>query len=462
MAARIGAGTGVIVSLVVFVMTTIFLLILTIVFYAGKTKIEQESAEREATLERFVTMEQRNSDGIKAYEARANPGRNESVVQLISAEKQDVVQWLAADPDADLGSIQGDFQRRFNVNPEAGGVRNRLTELERSVQETQGDLDGANRQLQARQDQIDELNAQLATAADNNQREIESLEQEFQGYRDNAEVYRERMTELESDYQTTVDTLEDQYVDTIEQLENEKDGLSEQKANLEDRVSELQQALSRNRLRGKSPEELVDGRVIETGANNQVFINLGRAQHVVLGMTFEVYGSAASIGISAVTGEMTRGKASIEVVRVGPTSSTCRTTRTVPGRPVVSEDVISNAVYDPDYKFKFMVHGLFDMDGDGRPSEAEAEFVRSRVIAWGGEVVTGDSLPGDLDFLVLGVEPQLPPDLRIGATDQQTEDWLRRRDAFERYSDLKQQAMAAQIPWLNHNRFLILTGHTNR
>ena len=46
MAIRSGAGTGVIVSLVVFVLTTVFLLVLSIVFYTGK--VEQTDATDKA------------------------------------------------------------------------------------------------------------------------------------------------------------------------------------------------------------------------------------------------------------------------------------------------------------------------------------------------------------------------------------------------------------------------------
>ena len=38
MATRVSSGTGVVVSLVVFVLCTVFLLVLTIVFYSGQTK----------------------------------------------------------------------------------------------------------------------------------------------------------------------------------------------------------------------------------------------------------------------------------------------------------------------------------------------------------------------------------------------------------------------------------------
>jgi hypothetical protein len=129
---------------------------------------------------------------------------------------------------------------------------------------------------------------------------------------------------------------------------------------------------------------------------------------------------------------------------------------------VVRTDVIANAVYDPNYVFKFMVHGKFDVDGDGKPSEAEAEYLRSLIVNWGGAVVQGETLPGDLDFLVLGMEPPLPPDLRPNATEFQIDDWVRKRRAYERYHELFHQASEAQIPVLNANRFFILIGYTER
>ena len=157
-----------------------------------------------------------------------------------------------------------------------------------------------------------------------------------------------------------------------------------------------------------------------------------------------------------------RGKASLQVIKVAEGTSTCKITRSVRGRPVVRDDVIANAVYDPDYVFKFLIHGKFDVDNDGRPSESEAEYLRSLVIKWGGTVVDGDQLSGDLDFLVLGLEPPMPLPPPSEATPSQLEDWLRRRRAHEMYNELFRQAREAQIPVLNANRFFILIGYTNR
>jgi hypothetical protein len=161
-------------------------------------------------------------------------------------------------------------------------------------------------------------------------------------------------------------------------------------------------------------------------------------------------------------GTMPRGKASLEVIKVGDTTSTCKITRAIPGRPVLRNDVIANAVYDPTYKFKFLIHGKFDVDGDGRASEAEARYLESLVLEWGGTIVSGDQIPGDLDFLVLGLKPTEPPPLRVNAAEVEMEIYITRRQEVETYERLFRQASEAQIPVLNANRFFILIGHTQR
>ena len=77
-------------------------------------------------------------------------------------------------------------------------------------------------------------------------------------------------------------------------------------------------------------------------------------------------------------------------------------------------------------------------------------------------VVTGEELPGNLDFLVLGDEPPMPGILSPQANEDQIARWVEKRRAHETYGRLFRQATEAQIPVLNANRFFILTGSTNR
>jgi len=68
-------------------------------------------------------------------------------------------------------------------------------------------------------------------------------------------------------------------------------------------------------------------------------------------------------------------------------------------------------------------------------------------------------LPGDLDFLVLGITPEEPAGRPPhGATPAMLDDYARRKRAFLNYERLLEQARSTQIPVLTANRLYILTG----
>ena len=75
-------------------------------------------------------------------------------------------------------------------------------------------------------------------------------------------------------------------------------------------------------------------------------------------------------------------------------------------------------------------------------------------------MVEGDQLTGDLDFLVLGDVPEyvFTELISKNATEQEINAMVKKREAYERYEELFQQAINAQIPVLNWNRFRLLTG----
>ncbi len=461
MAARTESGTGVVVSLVVFVLSTISLLVLTIVFYAGKSDAIETQAEAENTLAKYVTREQRNRDEIKDLEGRANPAAGQSVTQLLQNQQRDTMKYLTGNASDSLDTAKSSIGS-FGAG-EGTIVRNVLQDLSRDQRTKQQEIDGLQTKLNDRQNEIDDLQASMRQLEEDRRAEVEGINTEVNGYRQEALVNRDRLDEAEREYNSAIDRLDDRYQGEIADLQNQGDRLNEENIRLKDRVGDLRAIIARSRPSGGNPALLVDGHIIDqAGSADAVFIDRGKKQHIVLGMTFEVYDSATSIQVDPVTGRMSRGKASLQVTNVAASTSTCKIVRAVPGRPVIRDDVIANAVYDPNYVFKFLIHGLFDVDGDGKPSAAEAEHLRRRVIKWGGAVVTGDELPGDLDFLVLGAQPPIPGPLANQATDRQTEIWVDKRNAYEKYNELMKQAMDAQIPVLNSNRFFILIGHTIR
>lgn len=460
MALRSGAGTGVLVSLVVFIFTTVFLLVMTIVFYGGLNNEKKAHDEAEDALEVYITSAERNSDRFQQIEAAAKIQGRVSVARYLTTQMEDVMSYVDGNPTTSLEALRANFSSTVGDD---GVIKTTFNDMQRTLQKREDELDNANQHQLDIEARLAEKDALMVTMRKQQEEQISEIMKGIKLLESASEDYRSRVDRLAQKLESSREELRDNYEGQIDDLESEIEQISQDFVVVISRLNELQSRLDTDRIKPEDPATLVDGRIIDTlRGSDQVFINRGRRDHIVRGMTFEVYDDHASIRMNPRTGQFPRGKASLQVIDVGDSSSTCKITRSVPGRPVVRDNVIVNAIYDPEYRFKFLVHGKFDIDLDGRPTEAEAEFLRSLVIEWGGEVIIGDALPGNLDFLILGEQPpksiEPPPD----APDHIFDDWLRMNTAHEKYNELKRQAMDAQIPLLNSNRFLILIGHTQR
>jgi hypothetical protein len=101
------------------------------------------------------------------------------------------------------------------------------------------------------------------------------------------------------------------------------------------------------------------------------------------------------------------------------------------------------------------------LDQDGI-ADSDEEYIRSLINDWGGLSVQATNVPGDLDFLVLGVEPPRPMDLGPNPNQDQMDLYVRQSELVSQYQNLMDQAKQAQIPILNANRLFILTGKSGR
>lgn len=180
-------------------------------------------------------------------------------------------------------------------------------------------------------------------------------------------------------------------------------------------------------------------------------------------MVFDVYDDASNIQYDPDSGSVVPGKARIEVLKVSDTSSTARLipdprrARSGTRAPVVKDDVIANPLYSPQYKYKFLVHGNFDVNGDGKATKGEADYVRRQIGSWGGEIVEGDTLRGDLDFVVMGVQPIRPADLAPDADNAAYTAYFEARKDYDAYQRLYQAARESRVPVVNWNGMQVLT-----
>jgi len=128
-------------------------------------------------------------------------------------------------------------------------------------------------------------------------------------------------------------------------------------ADKDKRIENLKKNLEtvENRLAGRRQgvEDTVvrrsEGTINSVASEDVVYIDLGSGEHVVPGMTFEVYNRHEGIphlGDGMSSENMPSGEGAIEVESVGAYSSQCRVIKTEVGQHINQGDLIHNLVYD--------------------------------------------------------------------------------------------------------------------
>lgn len=457
MAVRSGAGTGVIVSLIVFIVLTIAMLVMTIVFYSRQTEAQAAMQTAENELSQYVKAAEKTSDRFAQYEQAA--GSRQSVAGYLSTRYDDLASFVTGGESSELDAIKSEMAS-LGVD-ETTGVRGTLRGMQRQLRDLESQIERLDRTVAERERELAAREQEMRDLRAAHTEEREQLREEVQDYREANETYA---TDLQATRELMEERVEGQRRDFERRIDDLNDELDIARTDLRrsrDRLEQYETLLEGQRIQASNPALLADGQVLDSEpASGTVFINRGTRERMVMGMSFEVFDSVDAIRINP-DRTISRGKASIKVTEVNTSTSVAAVTRSTPGRPIVRGDVIVNAAYDPNRTFKFLVHGAFDVDRDGRATQEEAQFLKSQIIDWGGAVVEADTVPGDLDFLVLGVQPDEPAPLPTTASPNQIEIWAARMQARDTYDQLMSQASDAKIPVLNQNRFFILIGSPN-
>ncbi|MAJ47793.1 MAG: hypothetical protein CBC35_11090 [Planctomycetes bacterium TMED75] len=455
MAMRSNGGNGVLIALIIFIFLTVGSATAAILLYGQRNNSNEQLAQEEQLRMELMRESEAQRGDIAQFKNEARDNRK-SLVGYLVERSNNYRAFVSGDQGAD---IEGTRQR-FNLdgNSSLADAYNRLIQENRLLS---GRAMEAENRLRDVESNMSRMNSEYQTLKNSSDDRVNSVTSDIAGYRQAAEQYRQDMTKTQNDYLRAIDDNNTRHKQEVNALEEEIASLTGNQTVLSSRLNELRKVVDSIRVRPRNPAELVDGRVVDVlGSSDQVFINLGRNDRIRPGMSFRVYDDAGKIRIDQRTGQYSEGKASIQVIKVAENTATARITNGSTARPVVRGDVIANAVFNPEHRFKFLVYGQFDVDANGTPTHNEADYIRSRIIEWGGEVVEGDQLTGDLDFLVLGDVPEyvFTELISKNATEQEINAMVRKREAYERYEELFQQAINAQIPVLNWNRFRLLTG----
>lgn len=452
-----GGGTGMAVALVVFVLLFVVTLIVAIVVFGKVEETEQRAKSAADALEVYVKGPEHTRDDVKKLrDAIREDKSNASVVGTLMADNEKLRRTISAD----LPSVRAlpEFLKAKKV---ADG-KDLLSHIE-TLRQDGTTLTGREAAQKTAKEALETKIAQL-------EKEKKEIEDRYRA----ADTERTtKITEISqantaanTNAQTTFKGLQDAQAAAAEQAKKEIEDREQTIATKDAEILELRGKLRRLEIAANpggdksaaSAEREIDGAVLSViPQDNLVTIDLGSKDHVLLGLSFEVFDKKT--GVVREFGDI-RGKATIEVVRVKDSSSECRVVRQDRGKPLLEGDVIANVVYDRYRTYKFYVYGNFDIDNDGRPSPTDTRRIKSLIQQWGGIVV--DEFSYEVDFLVLGVKPQVTI-VKEGEADIRTPEEIEaaaaRAQEDLKLKQLEGDAKLLRVPVLNQNRFLALLGY---
>lgn len=285
------------------------------------------------------------------------------------------------------------------------------------------------------------------------------------------EAYQQQVVSVKQDYQDlkelTQQTAEQQVKTLMQQWEearNDREGINQEllKTQAELKVAQTRLQKTHDKLADIVPDPDSDVAAFTTDARiiliddqtKTVHIDIGAADHVYRGLTFAVYDKNLPIPKDG------KGKAEIEVFKVGENISSARIINSNMKRPIVQDDLAGNLIWNKDQSNIFAVYGTFDLTGDGKADYDGDEKIKTMVEKWGAKV--SDGVTVDTDFLILGSEPtalRKPTFEMLEVDPLAMEKYEKSVKKLQNYQDAQEKAKNLAIPIFNTERFLYFIGY---
>ncbi|MBL9030151.1 MAG: hypothetical protein JNM80_00410 [Phycisphaerae bacterium] len=454
MASRSSSGIGVGITITLLGVLSLALFILTIVFYSKYQASNRQLISYQTEQDQYILRDEMSGDAVARIKDLAKTDRKSVVGYLLEATRMASQRVTGSGTDTPA-------QMFAKLDRVEGASSNNLLGVLASKDAQIADLGAKLAQADAdRRTALQDLaneSERVKRIQETHQKTIASLNGDLDKYRAEVEQYRASVNDAKMSMDRQIEKTRDDATAREAALAEKVRKLEGDNVQLLDRISKLQGEKTRDILKPLPESAHVDGQIMAINpAAQEITINRGLADKIILGMSFAVYSDATAIRPDPKTGEYPAGKATVEVINVGQSSSVCRVTSEVKGSPIVRGDVVANAIYDPNKVYTFLIDGNFDTNRDGVATPREADDIRALITSWGGKVV--DDLSGNVDFLVLGARPVLPPRPDVRAPIALVQEYMRLDALAQRYDRLFEQAVATSLPVLNENRLYTLIG----
>ena len=447
----------------VFLMLFVIALLLAIIFWTQRNTQIKLADEAQGELERFIRPEERQREVVS--EALNDP--DQSVVGAILSRAQSLKRWIVGSGDAGQEEILAEL-RTLELTEE-GKVTEPLVNVVRTLRAENDHLERENKRLvkerKAAREARDAAKERRRALKQEVEKTVSELKSRLEKVKEQNDAYREKVQSRMAKFEQRIEELQSEKRQELNSLRSKLNQKDEQIATLKDKISELTSGRGGGSRVAPMDPTSPDGEVVAIlSEDNQVYINRGRQDHVLLGMTFEVFGSGGSIELSGTEDNPNlRGKATVEVISVSARSAVARIVRQERGATVNEGDQIVNLIYDPDTRFRFFVHGLFDIDQTGEGTARGRRRIESMVRNWNGQL--SEKLDYRVDFVVLGQQPEVPRKPSEDAIENnpaQYQRYLEAKRRFEKHQEILAKARELAIPVINQNRFLALVGYYER
>jgi hypothetical protein len=467
-----GSRAGLITSVVVFVVLFITATIFAIYYNAELRKNEKQLADTrrqyedisELTGPELTALRDARTDTANGY------GANMKLLDVAVAQRNKLEQvitgkqGLPADTVVKQATAAGAAAaRKLGDDVKLGSPGNNLLG---SIDTLSSTVVAKDQQVKTLQQQLADLNTQLQAAVKQKNDAVAQMQKQVDDAAAKAQADVASAVTGRTSIQAQVDQIEaerkkerDQAVEAVSKKDQEIAAKQKEIDKIQKELAAVRAKLEPMRIRTDEPIiRQADGQINRVAGNGIVFIDRGLGDQITAGLTFEVYDRNEGVPSQKNTDQLPVGKGSIEVLRVGATSSECRIIREEPGQHLIEGDVIANLVYDPHTKYNFVVYGNFDLDQNEVATSQDADVIKRLITQWGAKVT--DTVNVNTDFVVMGAEPQLPSfgpeDLKDPINRKKMDD---AQAALDKYEAVKQQAIDLHIPVLNQNRFLYLIGY---
>jgi archaellum component FlaC len=448
-------------ALIVFVFLFVVTAIVAIMLYLKLGKAEQTASTDNQNLALIASTADQNVPVVADLKANASPG-NTVVHQLLSQIDQ-LESQISGNSGVAVSKLIGP-SGPVNMVLAKAGMSGKSLVLALSQVDTQ--LVNARTQIQQMRTHMTNYQRRFASTRSSFRDDIHAINDKLNSAQKRIDDLTTKLNAANSQVSSEAGTLQQQITAEqtkyISELRGQVVQIQQLKQELQARlavVQDLRNQIAAYRAPNTGANAILsqaDGKVVRVSPSTQhVYINLGSAEHVTVGLSFAVYNP--NLGVN--TGENGGGAGSIAVIHVGKYASVCRITHLQSGEQIFAGDLIANPVFhkDQNRKFHFVIYGDFDVNGNGVATAAGRRQIVRLVESWGG--VVDNHLTTQTDFLVLGSRPSNSL-LNFNVNTQQTAALQAQRVVQQnRYAHLEQKAQNLSVPILNANRFLAMIGY---